>query len=208
MLSDVASLPGLKKLLNPVFDRIELYFKNRQQANELRRQAEAEKRTEADRIAAVRAKANAKYIAWKRANPERAAEIAARKAVASSEFMYYWILWDSKNPLASKEEFSAFTDQLQLFFEWRAWQNPSREVIDEALGKLLGGAKTKPNRRPIPQDVKDAVWRRDEGRCVQCGSNENLEFDHIIPISKGGANTYRNIQLLCEPCNRSKSDRI
>ena len=41
-----------------------------------------------------------------------------------------------------------------------------------------------------------------------CGSNENLEFDHIIPFSEGGANTYRNIQLLCQPCNRSKSDSI
>lgn len=40
------------------------------------------------------------------------------------------------------------------------------------------------------------------------GSNQNLEFDHIIPYAKGGANTYRNIQLLCEPCDRSKSDNI
>lgn len=62
--------------------------------------------------------------------------------------------------------------------------------------------------RRISQTVKDKVWRRDEGKCVECGSNERLEFDHIIPFSKGGANTYRNIQLLCENCNRSKSDKI
>ena len=62
--------------------------------------------------------------------------------------------------------------------------------------------------RRISQDVKDKVWNRDGGKCVQCGSNENLEFDHIIPFSKGGANTYRNLQLLCESCNRSKSDKI
>jgi Ca2+/Na+ antiporter len=62
--------------------------------------------------------------------------------------------------------------------------------------------------RRISQDVKDRVWNRDGGKCVECGSNENLEFDHIIPHSKGGANTYRNIQLLCEPCNRSKSAKI
>jgi len=62
--------------------------------------------------------------------------------------------------------------------------------------------------RRISQDVKDKVWNRDGGKCVECGSNENLEFDHIIPHSKGGANTYRNIQLLCEPCNRSKSAKI
>jgi hypothetical protein len=62
--------------------------------------------------------------------------------------------------------------------------------------------------RKISQKVKDLVWNRDGGKCVECGSNENLEFDHIIPHSKGGANTYRNIQLLCEPCNRSKSAKI
>lgn len=67
--------------------------------------------------------------------------------------------------------------------------------------------KSKKSRR-IPQSVMDKVWRRDEGKCVQCGSNESLEFDHIIPHSKGGANTYRNIQLLCEKCNRVKSDKI
>lgn len=62
--------------------------------------------------------------------------------------------------------------------------------------------------RRISQDVKDKVWRRDEGKCINCGSNEKLEFDHIIPFSKGGSNTYRNIQLLCEKCNREKSNKI
>ncbi len=68
--------------------------------------------------------------------------------------------------------------------------------------------KQKKKSRTITQEVKDKVWNRDGGKCVECGSNENLEFDHIIPHSKGGANTYRNIQLLCEPCNRSKSAKI
>jgi hypothetical protein len=63
-------------------------------------------------------------------------------------------------------------------------------------------------REPIPKDVQFEVWRRDQGRCVQCGSQERLEFDHIIPISKGGGNTARNVQLLCESCNRHKSARI
>jgi len=64
------------------------------------------------------------------------------------------------------------------------------------------------HREPIPQHVKDRVWNRDGGKCRECGSNENLEYDHMIPHSKGGANTYRNIQLLCEPCNRRKSAKI
>ena len=63
-------------------------------------------------------------------------------------------------------------------------------------------------RERIPQDVMDKVWNRDGGKCVQCGKSEKLEFDHIIPFSKGGSNTFRNLQLLCENCNRVKSNNI
>jgi hypothetical protein len=63
-------------------------------------------------------------------------------------------------------------------------------------------------REPIPDDVKGFVWRRDQGRCVQCGNNEKLKPDHVIPVAKGGSNTERNIQLLCESCNRAKGASI
>jgi 5-methylcytosine-specific restriction endonuclease McrA len=59
-------------------------------------------------------------------------------------------------------------------------------------------------REPIPESVRLFVWRRDNGQCVRCGSREHLEFDHIIPVSKGGSSTERNVQLLCESYNRSK----
>ena len=61
-----------------------------------------------------------------------------------------------------------------------------------------------PKRAHIRQDIKILVWQRDQGRCVSCSSQTDLEFDHIIPIAMGGANTARNLQLLCEPCNRRK----
>jgi 5-methylcytosine-specific restriction endonuclease McrA len=63
-------------------------------------------------------------------------------------------------------------------------------------------------REPIPEDVRLFVWQRDKGRCVKCGSRERLEFDHIIPVTAGGSSTERNIQLLCESCNRSKGSTI
>ena len=81
----------------------------------------------------------------------------------------------------------------------------------EKLERLYGSAaseEVKRNREPIAEDVRIAVWRRDNGCCVQCGSKERLEYDHIIPFSKGGSNTVRNIQLLCEKCNRTKSANI
>ena len=64
------------------------------------------------------------------------------------------------------------------------------------------------DRRPaIPAAVRREVWQRDGGRCVDCGSNERLEYDHIVPLTLGGANTVRNIELRCEHCNRSKGGR-
>lgn len=62
--------------------------------------------------------------------------------------------------------------------------------------------------RIISKEVKDLVWNRDGGKCAECSSNAKLEFDHIIPFVKGGSNTYRNIQLLCEACNRKKTSKI
>jgi HNH endonuclease len=63
-------------------------------------------------------------------------------------------------------------------------------------------------KRSIPQDVKIAVSARDGGRCRQCGSTHQLHFDRVIPISRGGANTIANIQLLCGACNRAKGAKL
>ena len=63
-------------------------------------------------------------------------------------------------------------------------------------------------KRSISQDVKIAVSARDGGRCRQCGSTQQLHFDHVIPISRGGANTVANIQLLCGTCNRAKGAKL
>jgi hypothetical protein len=64
------------------------------------------------------------------------------------------------------------------------------------------------SREAIPDEVRVFVWQRDGGRCVRCDGREKLEFDHIIPVADGGSSTERNVQLLCEPCNRSKGRSV
>jgi hypothetical protein len=64
-------------------------------------------------------------------------------------------------------------------------------------------------RRIIPSHVKVAVWRRDKGACVTCGSTQNLHFDHILPYSKGGtSDSVENIQLLCMRHNIQKGAKL
>lgn len=66
---------------------------------------------------------------------------------------------------------------------------------------------TKPS-RSIPQAVKVAVAARDGGRCVLCGSTQDIQFGHKIPWSWGGPATVDNIQLECGRCNRAKGARV
>jgi hypothetical protein len=62
--------------------------------------------------------------------------------------------------------------------------------------------------RHIPHDVRQRVWQRYGGRCVECGATDYLEFDHIIPVSRGGSNSEQNVQILCRKCNLAKSNKI
>jgi hypothetical protein len=78
----------------------------------------------------------------------------------------------------------------------------------EFIASITLDSRTSETRKAIPQDLKLAVWVRDGGACVTCGSKNNLQFDHIIPVSKGGSNTEANLRVLCQPCNLAKSDRI
>jgi hypothetical protein len=81
-----------------------------------------------------------------------------------------------------------------------------RAAVQIANRHLLPGAAR--DTRSIPQHVKAAVYQRDGGRCAQCGAQSYLEFDHVIPLSKGGATSVNNLQLLCRRCNAEKSDSI
>ena len=77
----------------------------------------------------------------------------------------------------------------------------AQDTLDAALRAPVG---TQENTRAISVEVRREVWRRDNGRCMNCGSQERLEFDHIVPVAMGGSGTVRNVQLLCETCNREK----
>jgi hypothetical protein len=109
-----------------------------------------------------------------------------------------------------KPKLESILDQITLDKEYvEQFYHDHKEEIQFIIASMHGKQPDqKQNREPIPQDVKDKVWNRDGGKCIICGSQVNLEFDHIIPFSKGGANTYRNVQLLCEKCNREKCSKI
>jgi len=104
-----------------------------------------------------------------------------------------------------------------LFVLTDAWteQSKGRKVFKFRLEltntpeNVVNSSVTPETDRIIPSAVKLEVWKRDRGRCVLCGSQSDLHFDHIIPYSQGGSSRdAKNIQILCAKHNLAKHDQI
>ena len=115
--------------------------------------------------------------------------------------------WFFKNTRFDVRDRSGLSDE-EIKLLIRDALDRERKKIERLQSFYASGDSGQSRRVVIPDDVRMFVWKRDGGVCVKCGSNRNLEYDHIIPISKGGNSTARNLQLRCEECNRDKSDHI
>jgi hypothetical protein len=82
----------------------------------------------------------------------------------------------------------------------------------------VGARKGKPrgsaNVRAIHAHIRKAVYDRDRGQCTyryadgtRCGKTKRLEFDHIMPVAKGGKTTIDNVRLLCRAHNQHAADQ-
>jgi Asp-tRNA(Asn)/Glu-tRNA(Gln) amidotransferase B subunit len=64
------------------------------------------------------------------------------------------------------------------------------------------------DRRYVPAQIKASVWKRDQGRCKNCGGRHALQYDHIMPFGAGGKTKLENLQLLCRNCNQWKGSSL
>ena len=141
--------------------------------------------------------------------------------------------WFMLSPIASKslinlwllgsESFGNLPDDFEIGFRLRLNQKEfdivMKELIkfkfvEEGIYDLKGSEEMSMNERIretngfssryIKNPTKTEVLIRDNHKCQSCGSDKKLEFDHIVPVSKGGSSEANNLQLLCRSCNRSK----
>jgi 5-methylcytosine-specific restriction endonuclease McrA len=88
----------------------------------------------------------------------------------------------------------------------KAWfaKNPHKRREHEAARRAKAAGKD----GYTAADV-ERLLALQKSRCVYCKRSIKTKFhvDHIMPLSKGGANDAKNIQLLCQPCNQTKHAR-
>jgi len=86
-----------------------------------------------------------------------------------------------------------------------------KEKVEKEKFKQTSNPKrskgTKVTGRIISAEVKRKVYLRDK-KCVSCGSQHRLNFDHAKPYALGGTNTIENIRLLCFHCNQRASMKM
>lgn len=172
----------------------------------LERRKDYEKRYREDN----REKITAKTMRWRAANRERWDEAARawldanKEHVAGLRKAYHEAnrdkraadnrAWRERNG----EHIKAVRD------EWLA-ANPLKARIyaekRRALKQASGGAYT--------TEQIEALAKRQKHKCAECKCSirDKYDIDHIMPLSKGGSNDIKNIQLLCEPCNQRKHNK-
>lgn len=97
-------------------------------------------------------------------------------------------------------------------FEWQ--KETAQVIIERTLAEIeaeekkrlcaLRRAEFARNYEPI----KLALIERDGYGCVECGAQDNMTVDHIIPLSKGGTDKLDNLRFLCRGCNSKKNDTL
>lgn len=91
-----------------------------------------------------------------------------------------------------------------------------RSILDRFLHRVLrkwrGGERVwqappqfRNNLPPTWASVRAEVFARDGNACVQCGSHDDLQCDHIIEVRNGGLPDLGNLRTLCGPCHRSRA---
>lgn len=153
------------------------------------------------------------------------AEVKKWRSDNAEKVMQTRLAWEAKNEVkilhdrkvyyANNVEKTAETNRLRYAANKEYFSRKNREWREaHKEDQCLRGRLNKARRRGAPgvfgkEDIQRIAFSQ-KNRCAycQCRLVKNRHIDHIIPVSKGGSNWPRNLQLLCAPCNQSKKDKM
>jgi 5-methylcytosine-specific restriction endonuclease McrA len=146
--------------------------------------------------------------AWQEANPEKVAEYRRRTRQAhKAERAAYnrgWIQNNAERSQAYHKQYRA-DNRDKLTESRRAWREANKSKV--LAYDRDRRARVRNQVGYIKPGYWEAVLRFYGGKCLKCGTTEDLTLDHVIPLSLGGLHELRNFQILCGSCNYSKQAR-
>jgi 5-methylcytosine-specific restriction endonuclease McrA len=134
---------------------------------------------------------------------------ARREAISPLSEQRVKIQFTGSDKLRGKIE-DIFEEALDALLEKR---DPEKKIARKEHNRASRQQPQTPHTaysRYIPQQVKDLVWKRDQGRCQyvapdgrRCNERGFLEFDHVQPFAKGGSSDDpQNLRLTCRAHNQ------
>jgi hypothetical protein len=90
---------------------------------------------------------------------------------------------------------------------WLAGNDVSARDVEDLVRRSDMYKKVRSDPRTeasLSESTRLAVWSRDQGRCVDCGSSEGLRFDEIIQGSETSIDSARNVELRCDGCRERR----
>lgn len=127
-----------------------------------------------------------------------------------SDYFYLWSenSWDGFKHLHigfSKFPHEEILTKKEFFEDLNKFINKSWKRIDRFQKKYsLQSSKILKIQATRNYKVRWKIFKRDNFTCQKCGCQEDLELDHIIPLSQGGEDKEDNMQTLCKKCNVQK----
>ncbi len=85
-----------------------------------------------------------------------------------------------------------------------------KECLQSPFGQFTDIELVSPGtlKRTYYGNKKRKILERDSNKCLVCDSGDCLTMQHVVPHSKGGETTSRNLVTLCEKCNAELESRF
>lgn len=146
--------------------------------------------------------------AWIAANLEKVtAQAKARRLANASSLSDYGRRYREENAEKTAARHARYRVECadQVRESKRLWKAKNKDAVlhhtRTRRARIKGSVCT------LTQVEARAVLVAQGERCAICPSKSEMQLDHIVPIALGGDHAKYNVQWLCGPCNRRKSDR-
>lgn len=158
-----------------------------------------------------KAKAKARTQAWYRANKEKSqAYHKALRERKGQELLDKKKAYYATNKKRIREYQNSHRDPKAVYERVKAWRKANPEKYKALYTRDMNKRRALKLATQVGKVDYEAVKTAANGLCGICTLpiEGKFEYDHIVPLSKGGAHTTENHQLTHPSCNRKKSAKL